>query len=341
MLDVIAEDGGSQRQHRQRLQKLLETTNGPVRIASAYVTDTDLLVGIKNREVRLLTSLSRMDVVSGASSLDSLTSLIKSGVQCRCLSDRPRLHAKVYMFGDETAVVTSANLTRKALDWNIEVGVRLTGTATKELTVWFDILWGNAEGLDLPKVSKWKQETEGLRAEYAILRKKAGAKPTLPNEALPSVRSRKRLRDLLKNANRFFVCNTDRRHGKRTPSGGFVLEEEMHSRGYAAAWEEFKYPTHMDRVEPGDAIYMFAKGVGIIGIGPASGPRQMLEPSDPDRIRNGRTREWRVPVHWLAWVEDDADSFWWRGPQPTFYEVSGDRYSELREGVRKHFLGDS
>jgi HKD family nuclease len=95
-----------------------------VRIASAYVTDSALLSGIKNRRVQLLTSLSLMDIVSGASSLESLALLISRGVQCRCVSGGPRLHAEVYIFGAESAVVTSANLTRNALDSNIEVGIR-------------------------------------------------------------------------------------------------------------------------------------------------------------------------------------------------------------------------
>src|SRR5436190_1168544 len=113
MHKVIVENGRN-RQHRQRLRNLLETTKGAVRIASAYVTETDLLFGINNREVQLLTSLLRMDVISGATSLESLRSLIESGVHCRCLSDGPRLHGKVYMFGDDCGIVTSANLTKSA-----------------------------------------------------------------------------------------------------------------------------------------------------------------------------------------------------------------------------------
>ena len=128
MLTVIAENDGGQRQHRHRLRDLLETTNGPVRIPSAYVTDTALLTSTKNRKVQLLTSLSPMDIVSGAPSLESLALLLKSGVYCRCVSGGPRLHAKVYIFGDESAVVTSANLTRNALNSNIEVGIQLTGS---------------------------------------------------------------------------------------------------------------------------------------------------------------------------------------------------------------------
>src|SRR5271165_6596311 len=78
-------------------------------------------------KVRLLTSLVRMDIVSGATSLACLRSLIKAGVECSCLSRGPRLHAKVYIFGDQSAIVTSANLTTNALDRNIEVGVHVTG----------------------------------------------------------------------------------------------------------------------------------------------------------------------------------------------------------------------
>ena len=57
MLEIIAEDDGSHRQHRQGLRNLLETTKGPVRIASAYVTERDLLLGFKNREIQVLTRL--------------------------------------------------------------------------------------------------------------------------------------------------------------------------------------------------------------------------------------------------------------------------------------------
>ncbi|HEY9141921.1 MAG TPA: hypothetical protein VIN93_13580 [Bryobacteraceae bacterium] len=79
MYKVIAEDG-SHRQHRQWLRNLLETTGGSVRIASAYVTETDLLLGIENhRSVQILTYLSCMDVISGATSLESLRSLIEMG----------------------------------------------------------------------------------------------------------------------------------------------------------------------------------------------------------------------------------------------------------------------
>lgn len=333
MPKVVAEDG-RRRKHRHFLQNLLETTKGPVRIASAYITDTDMLFGIENREVQVLTCLSPMDILSGATSLESVNSLIQTGVKCRDLSGGPKLHAKVYMFGNEVAFVTSANLTRSGLDSNIEVGVQLAGSAVRELTVWFDTFWKKAKRLDVAKIAEWKQETAALRREFAALRKKVRKILTSTNEASPSVPSPQRLHDLLNDANCFFVCNTDRKHD-------LDAEDRMRRRNYAAAWETFKYVKHMEKVKKGHAIFMFAKGEGIIGVGRAKAPCEKLRPDDPDRVRETTTREWRIPVDWLAWEEHDADAVSFDSPNATFFDVSGDTYRDLRRDVRSHFLGDS
>lgn len=118
----------------------------------------------------------------------------------------------------------------------------------------------------------------------------------------------------------------------------------MRQRQYAAVWEDFRYPTHMERVRRGDAIFMFAKGVGIIGVGRAKATHQILQASDPDRIRSADEHndpEWRVPVDWLAWAEDDEDACPCRIPNASFVDVSGEGYRELRETIRKRFLRDS
>ena len=121
-MSLILEDGSPTRMHRKRLESLLTSTTGPVRIASAYVTDSDLLTKPAKRDRRLLVSLMAMDIASGATRLETIGTLIKSGVECRTLGERPRLHAKVYIFGASHAIVTSANLTGRAFDSNIEVG---------------------------------------------------------------------------------------------------------------------------------------------------------------------------------------------------------------------------
>ena len=56
----------------------------------------------------------------------------------------------------------------------------------------------------------------------------------------------------------------------------------------------------MEMVEPGNVIFMFAKGVGIIGIGKATGRCETLNARDPDRVSNIHTTiEWRIPTQWL------------------------------------------
>lgn len=330
MFDVITENEKGLRQHRTRLEDLLKTTDGLVRIASAYVTETELLAGLGAREVRLLTSLLRMDIITGASSLDSLRSLIEGGVHCRCVTRGPRLHAKVYIFGEELAVVTSANLTWNALDSNIEAGVQLGGNSVKELGVWFDTLWKRSVPLDLKEISRWQQETHSLRSEYAALRKKAMTKQMPRSEARPALLSPKQFDSLFDKENRFFVCNTDRRWSP-------VAEKRMRQSGYAAAWEDFRHPSHMQEVESGNAIFMYAKGVGILAIGQARGSHEVLQPGNPERLRKGSTPEWRIPVNWLAWEDDDADAFGWNSPNATFFEVSDDKYRPLRDGIERHF----
>ena len=124
---VLIEAKGSERRHRPKFQALLRQTSGPVRIASAYVTDKHLLGNLQGRDVCLITNLSRMDIVAGATSLESLKALIEAGVRCKYMPPEGlRLHAKVYLFGEQSAVVTSCNLTNNALQNNIEVGVHLS-----------------------------------------------------------------------------------------------------------------------------------------------------------------------------------------------------------------------
>lgn len=344
MNDLILETGSGPRHHRKRLMCLLEGTTGILRIASAYVTDRELLLGNTDRERRLLISLLSMDIASGATKLEALGAIINSGAECRVLPDRPRLHAKVYIFGTEHGVITSANLTGSGFDSNIEVGVAVKHEEVKNLTAWFDRLWGIAAPLKISQLCDLQQKTASLRREYVKFRRKTKIKLQVPKKPKPHAGLSDSLQDLFSKAERFFVCNTHRRHPERTPTGGYALEEEMHNRGLATAWESFKYPSHMEEAEPGDAVFMFAKDVGIIGVGVALAKCQKLSFNDPDRIRDfpneENTLEWRVPVRWLDW-KDDAEAYQWKSPNCTFCDVSTSKYEGFREEVRTHFLSES
>jgi hypothetical protein len=318
---------GAKCQHRNALDSLLKQTKGPVRIASAYVTDTQLLSNMHDRDICLLTYIERRDIVSGATNLDSLAALIKVGVQCRWLCSGPRLHAKVYLFGDQSAVVTSANLTTKALNDNIEVGVALSSVAAKQLIRWFSELWDEAIPLDLATVSKWRKDTKDERVSYLSRQNSEENKPLLPAHDGTA------LFGLTKSAKRFFVCNTNRRYSPNKED-----EKAMHERGYATAWIPFMSREKMRQVEKGDVIFMYANGNGIIGVGRVTGPCEILKPNDVDRVQKvGDTAEWRVPAVWLAWT-DERHAYKWQSSPGTFFEVSGEKYHKLHCGVEEHFL---
>jgi hypothetical protein len=339
MGNVIARIGA----HRERLLQLMGATRGPVRIASAYVTETGLLPSDVDRDVRLLTGLSALDIISGATSLDALESLIRSGAQCRLLSGAPRIHAKVYILDGGPAIVTSANFTRRALDSNIEVGVVLVdGTDVEDLIRWFDGLWDSAEPLDVARLSSLRRRTAGLCESFASLRAWcraadwAGIITHAENESSPS-----RTDSLLA----FFLCNTDRSHGRFSASSGYEREEIMKRTGFAAAWEHFDHGSHMRAVQPGDLILMYASGAGILGVGKAVGRCEILGPGNPDRIsrifsEEESGREWRIPVDWLRWV-NEGEACPWKGVlPPTFQDVSGERWGNHRDNVVRHFFGE-
>lgn len=99
-------------------------------VASPFVNDG--LVAIAHtvpasaRRV-LVTRTVLHDFAAGASSLTALCSLAESGTRIERLN---ALHAKVYVFDDTAALVTSANATRAGLNLNRECGLAVYDVAT-------------------------------------------------------------------------------------------------------------------------------------------------------------------------------------------------------------------
>ena len=343
MISIVADEGG-QELHQKALARLLKGEVGPVRIASAYVGH-QALVGIKAPETRLMFSLSHMDLVCGATSLNALSLLLDSGVECRYVSGSPKLHAKVYLFGDRAGLITSANLTGLGLTSNVEVGVVIQGEPLKTLAAWYEALWRRrAEPVTEKLIARLRHETATLRREFRVLQERLRKESAVSFRPLPSKRALVEpptvLEALFVSAKRIFICNTNRRDRKYTSTGSFLFEELMHKQSFAAAWEAFDYSKRMEEVKKGDAILMFAKGVGIIGIGKATGPCETLRPGELSRLYASEYTEWRVPVTWLVWC-DEEDAFpWSESPNKTFFDASGESYGDFRRNLRNHFLAD-
>jgi hypothetical protein len=337
MPSLIIDGSTAERHHLACLSKLLEDTEGPIRIASAFVTERDLLTAAVGRERRLLIPLRPIDVASGAMSLATLEVLIESGVQCRWLAGDQFLHAKVYVFGTSHVVITSANLTYSALNSNIEAGVLVDGPDTQQVVDWFDSLWVIASPVTIAELVELKTHVDSLRAAYKALA--SAAKKACDVVPKTDVRAGA-LGELFAHGQRFFVCNTNRTYSARTPVGGFVDEEMMHTQQHAVVWEEFRYPDHMKKVTAGDAVMMYANGVGIVGIGVAKGGVEIAHPGDPTRLGSSNTQaqsEWRVPVRWLAWL-DEASACPVSPRRPSFFDISGSEYEAYRDQVKTHFL---
>lgn len=82
-----------------------------------------------NVELALVTSFKLMNYYTGASDLSALESILsKNGI----ITNYQKLHSKIYIFDDITAVVTSANLTNGGLRTNYEYGILLDDKDTVE-----------------------------------------------------------------------------------------------------------------------------------------------------------------------------------------------------------------
>ena len=106
-----------------RLAEYAQSCTRRMLVSSPYVNN-----GIKDLTSMVSPGVSRIlitrtdlrDFAVGSSSLDTLCSLASEGVVIRSVSN---LHAKVYIFDDAAALVTSANATTAGMWRNLECGL--------------------------------------------------------------------------------------------------------------------------------------------------------------------------------------------------------------------------
>lgn len=105
-----------------------------------------LVKACKPSAMQVITRFSLEDFFAGVSDLAALRFLVANGAQVRGVKN---LHAKLYLFGDRRAIVTSANLTEAALARNHEFGCVADDPAVVgACRAYFDALWRKA-GRDL------------------------------------------------------------------------------------------------------------------------------------------------------------------------------------------------
>jgi hypothetical protein len=126
------------------------------------------------RNIRVLTRLATHDWLEGVSDLAALRHLVQLGAEVRGIKN---LHAKLYVFGDQRAILTSANLTDMALTRNHELGVITNDSGMVHLCRdYFDRLWastdGRANSLTLAQLKSFESElpAAGRKRASASLR---------------------------------------------------------------------------------------------------------------------------------------------------------------------------
>ncbi len=98
------------------------------------------------KEIQVITRFNLSDIADGVSDIAALRNLLDAGASVRGVKN---LHAKLYLFGKTRAIITSANLTKAALDSNHEFGIVTTeGETVENCLAYFDDLWCRA-GIDL------------------------------------------------------------------------------------------------------------------------------------------------------------------------------------------------
>lgn len=113
--------------------------------------------------IHVITRFNHRDFYDGVSDTAALRLLLQAGGSIRGVRG---LHAKLYLFGNTKAVVTSANLTEAALLRNHELGfISSEAAIVARCRDYFDDLWKRAgDDLNAARLDGWDRHLDAIRA---------------------------------------------------------------------------------------------------------------------------------------------------------------------------------
>ena len=162
---------------RDWLAERARTCTKRMLVGSPYVNDAIIkLTDMVSEDVSrtLVTRTDLRDFALGSSSLDTLCALARDGVTVRSLSG---LHAKLYVFDESSALVTSANATKSGMWRNLECGL---GTEDKRVVKQLARSLMRGLGADAPPQRMKREELEALYAPLEAI------KASLPKPVVPT-----------------------------------------------------------------------------------------------------------------------------------------------------------
>lgn len=136
MIEILTDN------HFDRLMDTFDSVNRETKIISPFLTISmaEKLCEIANGRNIPCTFITRFyleDIISKANSIDALELLIKNGITVFAVK---RLHTKLYLFDDDSAILGSANFTNGGFKSNIELSLLLSEEhqVLGELHAYFD-----------------------------------------------------------------------------------------------------------------------------------------------------------------------------------------------------------
>ena len=122
------------------------------------------LLSTRPKSFFAITRFNLVDFAEGVSDISALRQFLGFGAIVHGVKN---LHAKMYLFGSRRAIITSANLTKAALDRNQEFG--LVSEEAEILAAcrrYFDNLWiRSGADLTIPQLDQWEATVARCRAE--------------------------------------------------------------------------------------------------------------------------------------------------------------------------------
>jgi len=125
-----------------------------------------LLGNVVPADLRVVTRFDLKGFAAGVSDIAALGRVMAAGGQVRGVHG---LHAKVFVFGTEAAVVTSANLTHRGLNANAEFGcVSVLPEFVTACRTYFEDLWSRSgSNLSANQLHAWSEEVDRVLATGA------------------------------------------------------------------------------------------------------------------------------------------------------------------------------
>lgn len=152
----------------QELEEALRCDRSVLRIVCPFIKSGALnrLLAADPQRIRVVTRYNLDDFARCVSDIAALRTLLDRGAGVRGIRN---LHAKLYLFGESRAIVTSANLTDSGLDSNPEFGVITEDReAITRCRAYFEDLWDRGtDDLDHEQVEEWDARVTAYLASGA------------------------------------------------------------------------------------------------------------------------------------------------------------------------------